>query len=248
MDASFRPVSVSVVETMDRKGPTPMKRSLSLFAAALALALTATAQSQATPFSFSYNWSASPIAIAAGTGGITLTDENPVTTTQETDTAATNITVFSAAPTTSPDVIPTPAGGSNYSLSVTITDSNGTGSGTISFTGLMLGQLTHDSSNLTNTITGATDGTGSHPGQTFGTVVVDGSQYTVSYNGFAAPGPEAQHNVGSISFHISFQAAQGGSSSPEPSSMVLGCLGLTFLGGVVYRARRRKAEMLKAAF
>jgi hypothetical protein len=29
--------------------------------------------------------------------------------------------------------------------------------------------------------------------------------------------------------------------------MVLGCLGLSFLGGVVLRARRRKAELLKAA-
>jgi hypothetical protein len=226
-----------------------MKRSLSLFAAALAMALTATAQSQANPFSYSYNWSASPIAIAAGTGGITLTDESPVTTTQETDTAASNITVFSAAPTTSPDVIPTPAGGSNYSLTVKLTDSEGTGSGTISFTGLMLGQLTHDSSNLTNTITGATDGSGTHAGQTFGSVTFDGITYTVSYNGFAAPGPEAQHNVGSLSFHIGFAVASGGgpSPSPEPSSMVLGCLGLSFLGGVVLRARRRKAELLKAA-
>jgi hypothetical protein len=235
-----------VVETMDRKGPTQMKRSLSLFAAALALALTATAQSQAD-FSYSYNWSASPIAIGAGTGGVTLTDESPVTTTQETDTAASNISVFSAAPTTSPDIIPTPAGGHNYSLTVKLTDSNGTGSGTISFTGLMLGQLTHDSSNLTNSIVSATDDTGTHAGQNFGVVTVDGTQYTVSYNGFAAPGPEAQHNVGSISCHITPSLAIGGGTAPEPSSMVLGCLGLTFLGGVVFRARRRKAELLKAA-
>jgi hypothetical protein len=224
-----------------------MKRSLSLFAAAFALALTATAQSQAD-FSYTYNWSATPIAIGAGTGGVTLTDESAVTTTHETDTAASNITVFSAAPSTSPDVIPTPAGGSNYSLAVTIADSNGTQTGTISFTGLLLGQLTHDSSNLTNSITGSTDDTGTHTGQTFGSVVINGTQYTVSYNGFAAPGPEAQHNVGSISFHIAIAPAGGGTNdSPEPSSMVLGCLGLTFLGGVVLRARRRKAELLKAA-
>jgi hypothetical protein len=225
-----------------------MKRSLSLFAAALALALTATAQSQADPFSYSYNWSASPIAIGAGTGGVTLTNGALITTSQETDTAATNITVFSAAPSTSPDVIPTPAGGSNYSLSVTLTDNAGTGTGTVSFTGLLLGQLTHDSSNLTNSITGSTDDSGTHAGQTFGSVTFDGNKYTVSYNGFAAPGPEAQHNVGSISFHISFAGVnQGPPTAPEPSSMVLGCLGLSFLGGVVLRARRRKAGLLKAA-
>jgi len=228
-----------------------MKRSLSLFTAALALALTATTQSQATPFSYTYNWAASPIAIPAGTGGVTLTNGTPITTSLETDTAATNLTVFSAAATGSPDVIvPPPPGGSNYSLAVTLTDSAGAGTGTITFTGLLLGQLTHDSSTLTNSITSSTDDTGTHAGQTFGSVTFDGTQYTVSYNGFAAPGPEAQHNVGSLSFHISFAPAIGGgpSPSPEPSSMVLGCLGLSFLGGVVLRARRRKAELLKAAF
>jgi hypothetical protein len=228
-----------------------MKRSLSLFAAALGLALAATAPSQASQLSYTYNWSASPIAIAAGTGGITLTDENAVTTTLPTDTAASNITVFSAAPTASPDVIPTPAGGSNYSLSVKLADNGGADTRTISFTGLLLGQLTHDSSNLTNTITSATDDSGTHVGANSGSVTFDGTKYTVSYNGFAAPGPEAQHNVGSISFHISFQSAIGGGSgngqAPEPSSMVLGCLGLSFLGGVVLRARRRKAGLLKAA-
>jgi PEP-CTERM motif len=225
-----------------------MKRSLSLFAAAFALALTATAQSQADPFSYTYNWSASPIAISAGTGGVTLTNGTPITTTLETDTAATNLTVFSAAATGSPDVIQTPAGGSNYTLAVTLTDNQGAGTATVTFTGLLLGQLTHDSSTLTNAITGSTDDTGTHAGQTFGVVTFDGTKYTVSYNGFAAPGPEAQHNVGSISFHIAFDGAVGGPpDAPEPSSMVLGCLGLSFLGGVALRARRRKAELLKAA-
>jgi hypothetical protein len=224
-----------------------MKRSVSLFAATL-LVFASAARSQATPFNYSYNWSASPIAIAAGTGGVTMTDENPVTTTMETDTAATNLTVFSAAPTSSPDVIPTPAGGSNYTLAVTLTDSNGTGSGVVTFTGLLLGKLTHDSSNLTNAITGVTDETGSHPGQTFGAAWVDGTYYVVSYNGFAAPGPEAQHNQGAISFHISFEPGfNDGPASPEPSSMVLGCLGLMFLGGAVYRARHRKAGLLIVA-
>ena len=222
-----------------------MKRSVSLFATILVFA--AAAQSQAD-FSYSYNWSASPIAIAAGTGGVTMTDENAVTSTMETDTAATNITVFSAAPTSSPDIIPTPAGGSNYTLAVTLTDDNGTGSGTITFTGLLSGQLTHDSSNLTNAITGVTDQSGAHPEQTFGVAAVDGTNYVVSYNGFAAPGPEAQHNQGAISFHIGFEPSiASGPSAPESSGIVLGCLGLMFLGSVGYRARRRKADLLNVA-
>ncbi len=219
----------------------------SLLATTIAVSLAAGAQSHASPFQYTYNWSASPIAIAAGTGGVTLTDEPAISTSQPTDTAATNITVFSAASSSSPDVIPTPASGSNYTLAVTLTDSQGTGSGTITFTGLLLGQLTHDSSNLTNTITGVTDRSGTHAGQTFGSILLDSTQYIVSYNGFAAPGPEAQHNQGAISFHIAYSVAEsGGPTAPEPSSMVLGCLGLAFLGAVVYRARRRKADLLKA--
>jgi hypothetical protein len=230
-----------------------MKRSLSLFAAALGLALTATAPSQATPLSYTYNWSANPIAIAAGTGGVTLTNETPVTTSVPTDTAATNVTVFSAAPSTNPDVIPEPPtafGIGNYTLTVTLTDNQGTGTGAVTFAGTLLGRLTHDSSNLTNNIDSSTDESGFHPGQTFGSTTFDGMKYVVSYNGFAAPGPEAQHNVGSISFHISFAPTGNGGGtnnpSPEPSSMVLGCLGLSFLGGVVLRGRSRKAGLLKA--
>jgi len=224
-----------------------MKRSLSLMVTAVALALAAATQSQADPYHYSYNWTASPIDISAGTGGVSLTSNDSGTTTQETDVPAANITVFSAAPSTSPDVIPTPAGGSNSSLTVTLTDSNGTGAGTITFTGLLLGKLTHDSSNLTNAVTGVTDETGTHPGQTFGFTIVDGTMYVVSYDGFAAPGPEAQHNQGAISFHIAFGPALAGLTAPEPSSLLLGCLGLTFLGGVVYRVRRRKADLLSPA-
>src|SRR5262249_48629794 len=70
-------------QTMDRKGPTHMRRSL-LFAAALALTLAATAQSRADSI-FWYNWSRNPVSIPtvqqnspgqAGTGGINLLDLN----------------------------------------------------------------------------------------------------------------------------------------------------------------------------
>ncbi len=225
-----------------------MKRVLFLFCFAVIWGFTGITPSQATPFSYTYNWSANPIVIAAGTGGVSLTSNDSGTTTEETDTAATNITVFSAAPTSSPDVIPTPTSGRNYSLAVTLTDSYGTDIGTITFTGLLLGKLTHDSSNLTNAITGVTDETGSHPGQTFGLTTVNGTMYVVSYDGFAAPGPEAQHNQGAISFNIASEAQAGsGPAAPEPSSMMLGCLGLMFLGGAVYHAHRRKAVVLNIA-
>ena len=49
-------------------------------------------------------------------------------------------------------------------------------------------------------------------------------------------------------FHLDFVPTIVGDPSPEPSSMVLGCLGLVVVGGVVVRARRRNAGLLKAAF
>ena len=146
--------------------------------------------------------------------------------------------------------MPTPASGSNYSLSVMLTDSNGSGTGTITFTGDLQGQLTHDSSNLTNTITGVTDGTGTHAGQTFGIVTFDGTQYTVSYNGFAAPGPEAAHNVGSLSFHIAYRGGHWRRRRAARRSRRAWCWAASacwFVGGVVFRARRRQAGLLKAA-
>jgi hypothetical protein len=232
-----------------------MQRSLSLFAATVALALAAAPQSQADPFQYSYNWTASPVSISAGTGVVSFTPNDGGTTTNETDTVATNISVFSAAVSGNPDVISTPVAGSNYMLAVTISDGIvGDATGTISFTGLLQGRLTHDSSNLSNAITGVTDENGAHPGQTLGVTTVGGQRFDVSYDGFAAPGPEAQHNQGAISFYIGFEAeiafeehAAAAPSAPEPSSMVLGCLGLSFLGGAVYRVRGRKAAVQNAA-
>jgi hypothetical protein len=74
---------------------------------------------------------------------------------------------------------------------------------------------------------------------------VDGTQFTVSYKDFTEP---TLDNAGAISFHIAADAqVAGGPTAPEPSSIVLGCLGLPFFGCVVYRARRRKADLLNAA-
>ena len=236
-----------------------MKCSLCLFATTVALALAASTPSQADPFQYSYNWTVDTNLIGASQrGGVVLTSNGGGTTNVTIDTAAANVTWFSSATSSNPEALapPPPSGprspygtgfpsgpGNNYLLTVTVGDGVvGDPTGTITFGGFIGGSLTHDSANLGNTIIGVSDGTGSHWRQTFGVIDVDGTQFTVSYNGFTNP---TLANPGAISFHIEADPqVAGGPTAPEPSSMVLCCLGLMVLGGVAYRVRQRKAEFL----
>ena len=244
-----------------------MKRSLVL-AAALATTLAAAAQSRADTM-FWYNWTRNPFSIGfvqqtdqtkAGTGGVNLIDLNSkaveADATLGTGNPAADIQVISTADNANPDVIKT--GGGQYTLTLTINnntvvggvDTPGPLSGSVTFQGQLFstGGTTALAANLGNKILSSTDSTGTHVGQTFATLTVGDETYTISYSGFAEPGNSGDQTFGAISFHISGAPATsgGGGKSPEPSSMVLGCLGLTVLGGVVWRARRRKLVALKA--
>lgn len=238
-----------------------MRRSLSLFAAALALSLAAAAQSQADTTYF-YNWNRSPFSLPtaqqadntqAGTGGVNLIDLNTNAVQAEGDTGnpAADVQVISSATSANKDVF-TASGATNgkYTLTLTLWAQDpvlhpSTPSGTVSFAGQLSGNVTALSSNLFNSILSSTDGTGTHAGQTWAQVQVGDKLFTITYSGFAEPGPSTEHSYGAISFHISVAPATDGGKAPEPTSMVLGFLGLSCLGGVAWRARRRNA--LKAA-
>lgn len=243
-----------------------MKRLLSLFAAAFALTLTAAPQSRADTM-FWYNWTRNPFSIGfvqqnnqsqAGTGGVNLIDLNSkaveADATLGTGNPAADIQVISTADASNPDVIKT--GGGKYTLTLTIQnnvvvagkDTAGPLSGSVTFQGQLFstGGTTATAANIGNHILSATDSTGTHVGQTFATLILGGEQYTISYSGFAEPGNANDSTFGAISFHISGAPSIVGGKSPEPSGMVLGFLGLTVLGGVVSRTRRRKLVALKA--
>jgi len=247
-----------------------MKRSLALFAAALALPLAAAAQSRADDQLFYYNWTRNPFSIpfvqkndnsVAGTGGVNLIDLNSQAIladgTLGTGNPAADIQVISTADASNPDVIK--AGTGNYTLTLKLflkdpgdPANSGQPLGTVTFAGQLFstGDTTAIAANINNNILSTTDDTGLHAGQTFGDVTVDGVQFHVNYTGFAEPGGTNNSSFGAVSFHINAgPAVDGGKppSAPEPSSMLLGCLGLSFVGGVVWRARRRKALALKAA-
>ena len=241
-----------------------MKRSLGLFAAACLLTLAATAQSRADTM-FWYNWTRNPFSIPfvqqsnqslAGTGGVNLIDLNSkaveADATLGTGNPAADIQVISTATSSDPDVIKT--GGGQYSLTLQLWLQNpatnpSAPSATVTFQGQLLstGGTTALAANLGNKILSSTDASGTHVGQTFATAVVGSETFTISYSGFAEPGDSNDQSFGAISFHITGTSGSiDGGKSPEPSGMVLGCLGLTVLGGVVWRARRRKLVALRA--
>ena len=237
-----------------------MNRAFGILACSLGLSLAAAAPSRADTI-YWYNWVRNPVSIStvqelhpnqAGTGGINLLDlnSNPVQAQDATGNPAADIQVISSASNANKDMVA--VGGGHYTLSLTLYDQDpsknlpGTHSGVVSFAGQLQGTVTALSSNLTNAILSSTDAGGTHAGQNWAQVQVGNSLFTITYSGFAEPGPSGEHSFGAISFHITQAPATSGGKSPEPSSVVLGCLGLTCLGGVVWRARRRKAAALKA--
>jgi len=224
---------------------------------------------------FYYNWTRHPFSIPFynknnlnpspdapnGTGGVNLIDLNSAAVqadaTLGTGNPAADIQVISTATSANPDVIKAGTGGYTLTLNMWLKDpadpaNNGQPTGQVSFTGAIksTGDTTGLAANIGNDILSVTDMTGTHAGQNFGQVQVGNVLFTVSYSGFAEPGGTNNASFGPISFHINGSASVDGGkppSAPEPSSMLLGCLGLSFVGGVVYRARRRKALALKAA-
>src|SRR5262249_16823776 len=128
----------SEVKTTDRKGPTVMKRSTSLFAAAFAL-LAGAGAARADLIAWTYNWDRSPVSVASdsGNGSVSFTNEPTKHATGSSDTVATNLKANSLAPATAPDTISGAKGA--YTLTLKLTDKDSGQSGTLTFTGKLSG-------------------------------------------------------------------------------------------------------------
>lgn len=210
-----------------------------------------------------------------GTGGISLLDLNSqaieADATIGTGAPAVNLQVISTAqPAGSSwaqgvDVIPHSGGQYTLTLKLYAHDPahvSGQTPVTVSFTGKLSGFATGLAAHLDNGITSSTDSNGTvhHytldangnnlPGtQVFATAMVGNNPIAIAYSlshGFAESGNPEEHAFGAVSFDIQAGVPIGGNPTPEPSSMILGCLGLSFVGGIVWRARRRKLAALKA--
>jgi hypothetical protein len=188
--------------------------------------LLSRAPASADPIPWMYSWSRSPEVISAdapGTGYITLTDEPLRTALGDSDVVATNLRTWSTASRSNPDLFTAKP----YQLSLSLVDVDSGQEGTLTFTGLLDGELTAGSSRIDNTFTGAT----------VQSIVLGEHLYTASLGSWSPPGPPDSTNAGSISAHADI-SVESIMTLPEPGSLLLAGLGATALGFLACRPRR----------
>ena len=209
-----------------------MKRSSAfLFTTALALVLCSQARVRADFVSWSYNWTPSALALPAdvpGTGGLSLTNEPTKNADGTSDVVVTNIRGFSSASRSMPDHFTHAA----YSFALVLTDLASGQVAHMSFTGFFSGTLSATSSNIANNFGGPISGTATLGGHT----------YVVTMGSYSPPGPPTASNAGSISAHVAVDEIPTPppptGHAPEPSTLLLSCMGLMGFGATAWKKWR----------
>jgi hypothetical protein len=212
-----------------------MKRFLTAPVAALALLLLIGAGAQATPIpinqiQWTYNFSpGAPAVLADGnpSAGVTFTNEPTKAATGISDIVATNLRVFSTATAVSPDMLTGPNGDYSLALTLSTTDGSGTHTGTLTFNGTLSGEFSAENANVFNAF----------GPNVFQVLDLGSIRFSVEMLAYTPPGPPDQANAGSISAHVTVENITP-NGVPEPSTILLSGLGLTFLGGAAWRKRR----------
>jgi len=220
-----------------------MKRLLISSLAALALLLSGGAGAQATVMdpetvAWTYNFSPGAPAVIADTSpgaGVSFTNEPTKGAVGSSDVVASNLRVFSAATSASPDKL---TSNGAYSLNLTLTSAAAGPPQTanLTFTGKLKGKFSTESANISNMF-------GPNSTQT---VLLAGYNFTVSLIAYTPPGPPDQSNAGSIAAHVTVSAVTTPAQVPEPSTVLLSSFGLSLLGGAAWR-KRRKARTVETA-
>jgi hypothetical protein len=220
-----------------------MKRYVSAVALLLLVGVGARAD-QLTPdtVQWTYNFTPGAPAITADgnpNAGVSFTNQPPASATGSSDIVATNLRVFSADPGTNADHITGSNGNYNFTLVLTETENGNTSTATLHFTGTLSGSLSKDNANIKNVFGANATQTGS----------LGSFNFTVAMNSFTPPGPPvggpggAPSLAGAISAHVSVSSLTP-AQVPEPSTMLLSALGMSFLGGAVWRKRRARGLVL----
>jgi hypothetical protein len=232
---------------LNRANPT-------LFGLAAASLLFAGTTARADLIPWTYNWTPSVSAVfsdSPGTGKITLTNEPSGTATGTTDIVATNLKVFSTADPGTPDHFTN----AKYALALTLTDSQSSKSGTLTFDGEFNGTISAKSSDITNAFTNTVVQSitlGQHlyrvsigpftppapPGATNSGTISGTAFVTVSNGGGGGSGGTGGATGGGTGGGTGGTGGSGGNPSPEPSTMVMAGLGLSILGLMSWRKRR----------
>jgi hypothetical protein len=211
-----------------------MKRpTTTLFTALFAVAAFSMSQVRADFVPWSYNWEPSALSVKAGgasTGGLSFTDEPIKHADGTSDIVVTNIRAFSSASRSKPDVFTNAA----ISFSLVLKDELSNQTATLKFSGLFNGTISATSANVRFTPTVPL----------IETVKLGGHTYTVNLGNYAPPGPPDASNAGSISAHVGVDeivhGGGGGGQAPEPSTLLLSCLGLSGLGIAGWRKLRQR--------
>jgi hypothetical protein len=189
-----------------------------------------------TSWSYSTTPQASPIASDNNpfTGGATF---SPVASTPEhgsADILLTNIRLFSAATAGAPDQM---FAGGQYGITVSLHDAASGADGSVTFSGKLTGTFSLSSADLTNAFTDPTSVT----------LTVGSNLYKVTLGEFVAPGYPPSTPPGAIYAHVETLggAVPASADAPEPSTLLLGCLGVG--GYLSSRLNRRRREATAAS-
>jgi hypothetical protein len=225
-----------------------MKRSHLAIVAAIGLLSLAGTPAWASPtptpqVGWTYNFTPSQSFLSGSPGGtVSFTNESQKTATNSSNVVVTNLRVTSTASPTSPDVLNSSNG--SWQVSLKLTDNASGNSDTMNFTGKLTGTFSQSNANIGNAFTGTQSYTWTAPGS--------GNIYKVSLVGYTPPGPPTDANAGSIAAYVQVTPGSnggghtGGGGTPEPSTMVLSCLGLGFAGLASWRKRRRSLAAMLA--
>jgi hypothetical protein len=221
-----------------------MKRFLSASVAALALLLMTGMGVRANPLpanlSWTYNFTPGAAALTSDSNpgaNVSFTNQSTNTAIGNSTIVGTNLRVASTASAAMPDTLTGSNGNYSLTLALATTDDTGLHQASLTFHGQISGNFSANSSNLMNLFGGDATQTATLGAYTF----------TVALNAFTPPGPPGQSNAGSIAANVTVTpSAVVAQTTPEPGTMVLSGLALSFFGGAAWR-KRRQARVAVAA-
>jgi hypothetical protein len=198
-----------------------MRHTLNAFCPAVCAAFFfAGSQARAEIIHWTYSWTASPNVLPAdgnGTGGVAFTNMHPQRATNSGPFIETYMMSFSSADPRHPDHI----WNRRVRFTLHVTDDQTRASGQLTFTGLVSGWFTADNVHLNLSFLGPLKQR-LHLGHHFYDVTVP---------------PMVQDNT---FFPVAVYAKMVAMHNPEPSTLVLGALGLCGAGFAAWRKRRRQ--------
>ncbi len=209
-----------------------MKRSTTLLAAFATLLFTVAAQANGVEWGYSVDRDRPAVeADVPGTGGITLTNELFRTARGDSDIVLTSLSTFSSASFEKPDTFTN----APYALTLTLTDMASGVTGSLVWTGQFSGILSRSYAQIANDFTGLAEQA----------ITLGKNTYRVVIGPYVPPPIPGASNNGSIGARVYVTEGDngggGGIDTPEPSTMVLAGLGLSFLGLSSLRKRRQAA-------